>query len=165
MADRSLYTFTPNQAEYPSTNFPQLLTIHTTSKRPALAFDASTDETCHWTFVAPVGITTPIKLVIKYCMATATSGTVDFESAVEAVSDGDSLDLDAATGWATVNTMSAKTVPSTAGYPDEFTITLTNNDGIVAGDYVRISLMRDADGGSASGDCRVLTVELLDDGG
>lgn len=168
MADRSLYTLLPNAAEFPSTNFPQLMTIHSTSRRPVLAFDAATDETCHWTFKAPADITTPIKAVVQYCMASATSGKVDFEGKVEAVSDGDALDLDAATGWDTANTITAPTVPGTAGYIDEFTITLTNNDSIAAGDYVRFGLMRDADdetNDTASGDCYVLTVEILDDGG
>lgn len=165
MADRTLFVLTPCAAEFPASAFPQLLLVN---RRPVLAFDASTDETCYWTVVAPAAITTPIKAVVSYIMASATSGKVDFEGAVEAVSDGDAVDLDATTSFDTANTITAPTVPGTAGYIDQFTITLTNNDSIAAGDYVRFRLMRDADDGTndtAAGDCYVLAVELLDNGG
>ena len=39
----------PEAAEFPSANFPQFLTIHTTERRMFLAFDAATAETCMWT--------------------------------------------------------------------------------------------------------------------
>ena len=165
MADRTLFVLTPNAAEFPSSNFPQLMLVN---RRPVLAFDAATDETCYWTFIAPQGITTPIKAVVTYVMASATSGLVDFEGAVEAVSDGDAVDLDATTSFDTANTITAPTVPGTAGYIDQFTITLTNNDSIAAGDYVRFRLVRDANDGTndtATGDCYVLAAEIRDDGG
>ncbi len=165
MADRTLLVFTPNAAEFPSSNFPQLTL---SNRRPVLAFDASTDETAYWTFVAPQGITTPIKAVVSYIMASATSGKVDFEGSVEAVSDGDATDLDAGDSFDTANTITAPTVPGTAGYLDQFTITLTNADSIAAGDYCRFRLVRDADDATndtATGDCHVLAVELRDDGG
>ena len=96
-------------------------------------------------------------------MATAASGTIDFEVSVEAISDGDTVMMDAADSFDTPNTMTAKSVPATQGYIDEFTITLTNKDSIAAGDYVRIKLMRDADDATndtAVGDAWILGVEL-----
>ncbi len=102
-------------------------------------------------------------------MASATSGTVGIQAQIEAVTDGDALDLDTATSFATVNNSTSVTVPATAGYLKQVSITLTNNDGIAAGDLFRIALNRDADGSaitdSATGDMGVLAVELLDDGG
>lgn len=96
-------------------------------------------------------------------MASATSGNIDFEASVEAISEGDAHDLDAGTYFSTVNTMTADAVPATQGYMGEFTISLTNADSIAAGDVVTIKLERDADDATndtASGDCYVWNVEL-----
>lgn len=157
------YTFKPFDAELPASNFPAL---GKTNNRPYLAFDASTDESCYWTFIAPQGLTGTLTLVITYIMASATSGTVGFQAQIEAVTDGDSTDLDATTSFDSVNNSASTTVPGTAGYPDQISITLTNADSIAAGDYVRLSLNRDADGSaitdSATGDALVLAVELRD---
>jgi hypothetical protein len=99
-------------------------------------------------------------------MASATSGTVGLQVAVEAVSDGDAIDLDATTSFDTVNNSASTTVPSVAGHPDQITITLTNNDSSAAADYIRFSLNRDADGSaitdSASGDLYFLAMEIRD---
>lgn len=160
MATRAILI--PLSAEFPTANAAALTIINT---RPALAFDAANAETCFWTLKAPQGLTTPLELVVQYKMASATTGKVDFEVALEAISDGDAVDLDSANSFATVNTITAPTVPATAGHIDEFTCALTNNDGVVSGDYLRISLRRDAGDGTndtATGDCYVLTAELRD---
>lgn len=151
---------TPFSAEFPSSNFPGLTTVNA---RPALAFDASTQETAYWTLVAPQGLSGALSCVITYMMASATSGTVEFEVAVEAVTDGDSTDLDATTSFDTVNASGSVTVPGTAGYIDQASVTLTNADSIAAGDLIRISISRDADDGTndtATGDLYLLTAEL-----
>lgn len=159
----SRYVGLPFSAEFPASNFPQLMLVN---RRPVLAFDASTDETCYWTDIAPQGITGTITLVITYMMASATSNAVGFQAQIEAVSDGDSTDLDAGTSFDTVNNSASTTVPGTAGFIDQISITMTNADSIAAGDYYRISLNRDADGSaitdSATGDAYVLAVELRD---
>lgn len=152
--------FSPLNAEFPSSNAAALLMVNS---RPVLAFDASTAETCYWTFPWPQGFTGTATLVVSYMMASATSGKIDFEVAVEAVTAGDSTDLDATTSFGTANTITAPTVPGTAGYMEQFTCTLTNKDSVAVGDYVRISLKRDAadaTNDTASGDCYVLLAEL-----
>lgn len=156
------FVFGPLAAEFPTSNFPQLLV---TNARPVLAFDASTDETCYWSGIAPQGLTGTLTAVVTYMMASATSGKVDFEVSIEAVTDGDATDLDATTSFDTANTITAPTVPGTAGYIDQFSCTLTNADSLAAADYFRLRLMRDADDATndtASGDCYVLAVELRD---
>lgn len=157
------FVFTPYAAEFPASNFPQLLIVN---RRPALAFDASTDEAAYWTGVAPQGLTGTLTLVITYIMASATSGTVGFQAQLEAVTDGDAVDLDATTSFDSANNSASTTVPATAGYIDQISITLTNADSLAAGDYFRLSLNRDADGSaitdSATGDAYVLAVELRD---
>jgi hypothetical protein len=152
----------PFAAEFPTTNFPQLVLVN---QRPALAFDAATDETCYFTDIAPQGLTGAITLLVSYIMASATSGAVRFQAQIEAITDGDATDLDAGTSFDTANSAGA-TVPATAGYIDQLSITMTNADSLAAADYYRISLNRDADGTSgtddAAGDCYLLGVELRD---
>jgi hypothetical protein len=152
---------TPENAHYPSVSYPQLTQIN---QRPVLGFDAATDETAYWTDIAPQGLTGTLTLLIWYTMGSATSGNIIMQAAIEAVTDGDSLDLDASTSFDTVNSSSATAVPGTAGHPDVISITMTNADSMAAGDYYRISVNRDADNGSdtATGDLYVLGIELRD---
>ena len=159
MATRAILT--PYSAEMPASNFPQLLL---SNRRPALAFDAATPEAAYWTFIAPQGITGPVVAICTYAMVSATSGTTEFEVSVEAITDGDATDTDATTSFDSVNTGSA-TVPGTAGYIDQISVTLTNADSIAAGDLVRVQVARDADDGTndtATGDLYLLAVEIRD---
>ncbi len=151
---------TPFSAEFPNNAFPGLMTVNS---RPVLAFDASSQESAYWTMAVPQGITGALSCVITYMMASATSGTIEFEVAVEAVSDGDATDLDATTSFAAVNASGAVTVPGTAGYIDQASVTLTNDDSLAAGDLVRISISRDADDATndtATGDLYLLMAEI-----
>lgn len=160
MATRQV--FLPFGAEFPSSNFPQLIPINS---RPALAFDASTDETCYWTSIAPVGLTGTLHAIIHYIAASATTGAFRFQAAIEAITPADTIDLDSATSFDTANS-NGGTVPGTVGYEQSIDITLTTADSIAAGDYFRLSVNRDADGTSgtddATGDCYVLAVEFRD---
>ncbi len=111
-------------------------------------------------------MTGTITVIITYAMASATSGTVGFQAQLEAITDGDTVDTDATTSFDSVNNSASTTVPGTAGYIDQISITMTNADSIAAADYFRLSINRDADGSaitdSATGDAYVLAVELRD---
>lgn len=161
MATRAVFTLL--SAEFPASNFPQLLL---SNRRPVLAFDAATDETAYWTGVAPQGLTGAITVVITYAMASATSGTVGVQAQLEAITAGDATDTDATTSFDTVNNSASTTVPGTAGYIGQISITMTNADSLAAADYFRLSINRDADGSaitdSATGDMYILAVELRD---
>lgn len=156
----TLAWLTPFSAEFPTSNFPQLSVVNT---RPVLWFDASTAETCYWTLGVPQGFTGTSTLVVSYIMASATSGKVDFEVAIEAITSGDgSPDLDSATSFDTANAITAPTVPGTAGLMQQFSCTLTNADSAAVADYLRISLKRDAadaTNDTATGDAGVVLVE------
>lgn len=164
---RTIASLTPGSADFPSSDFPQLTQQDSTRRRLCLAYDATTDESCWWTFAAPQGIATPLTAIITYFMASATSGSVRFEVFVEAVSDNEAIDLDAADSYDASNN-AGETVPGTQGNPSQLSITLTNNDSIAAADMVRIKVNRDADGTTgtddAAGDCYVLLVEIRDNG-
>jgi len=155
--------FIPYSAEFPASNFPQLLL---SNRRPVLAFDASTDETAYWTGVAPQGLTGAITLVLTIAMASATSGAVGFQAQIEAITDADATDTDATTSFDSVNNSASTTVPGTAGYIKQISITMTNADSLAAADYFRLSINRDADGSaitdSATGDAYLLAAELRD---
>lgn len=157
------FVFGPLSAEFPASNFPQLQLIN---QRPALSFDAATDETCYWTSAAPQGLTGAITVVISYIMASATSGAVGFQAQIEAITDGDTTDLDATTSFDAVNNSASTTVPGTAGHIDQISITMTNADSLAAADYFRLSINRDADGSAitddATGDCHLLSCEFRD---
>ena len=155
-------TGVPGSAEYPSTNFPQYLI--NAQRRPVLAYDATTSETAYWTTVVPQGWTGTITAVITYAMASATSGGVAFDVALEALTTGDATDTDAATSFDTVNGGSDAAVPGTAGYMEQITITLTNADSMAAADLVRVSVARDvADAAdTATGDAYLLAIEIRD---
>lgn len=154
------FVFTPESAHFPSSN-PAALTL--INRRPVLAFDAATDESAYWTGIAPQGLTGTITAIVHYIMASATSGVVYFQAALEAITPGDAVDLDAGDSFDTANSGNG-TVPATAGYEQSISITMTNADSIAAGDYFRLRLNRDADNASdtASGDVYVLGVELRD---
>ncbi len=157
------FNCTPFSAEFPASNFPQLMLVN---RRPVLAYDASTDEAAYWTMIAPQGITGTWTAVLSLMMASATTGTVGFQVQVEAVTAGDTTDLDSATSFDTVNNSASTTVPGTAGYLFQIAITLTNMDSVAAADYLRFSVNRDADGSaitdSAAGDAYLLGVEIRD---
>lgn len=170
MASRLIHTCTPLNAEFPTTGAPELRTVTADSiQRPALAFDAAADETAYWSFIAPPNVTAPYTAVVKYTMASATSGAVRSEGKIEALTpDVDTIDTDAATSFDTTNSQ-GDIVPGTAGYVGEFTITLTNADSIDDGDLARFAYNRDANGTTgtddATGDQYVLQIGLYDDGG
>jgi len=128
----------------------------------ALLFANDQTESAVWTFKMPANYVGSLTAKIQYSMASATSGKVDFEVEVMAVSDGDSQDVDSAS-FDSVNEISGgTTVPGTAGYLDEISVPLTNNDSISAGDLVTIRVNRDHDDAddTASGDAEVRAINL-----
>lgn len=156
----SRYTLLPQAAQPVGSNFPELIVDG--QERQVLAFDATTNETCDWTFSVPTGWTGTITAKVFYRMASATSGDVDLDIQVEAISDGDSIDTDSASSFDTLNSVDNTTVPGTAGFPDLISITLTNDDSAVAGDMIRIRFNRDAASDTATGDLELFWIEIQD---
>lgn len=126
-------------------------------------FDASTDEMLYWSFRLPGDYASGPLLIAQYKMASATTGSVRFEGRVAAITPGDATDADAK-ALATTNS-AGDTVPGTAGFIKEVSITLTNADSLAAGDWVIVTLRRDADGTTgtddATGDSEVISVSMV----
>lgn len=78
---------------------------------------------------------------------------------VAAVTDGDSTDIDAK-AFGTVNTVTAVTVPGTAGYLDEISGALSNVDSMAANDFLVVRIARDVANDTATGDAEVIAVSL-----
>lgn len=164
MAHVTLLQYDPHAFALPAAN-PASLDI--VQDRPFLAFDDTTKETAKTKAVAMPGQYAggTLKASIGYIMASATSGKVDFEISVEAVTDGDAVDLDAAESFDTLNAANV-TVPATAGHLDVLTVTLANKDSVAASDLIRFKLERDAGDATndtATGDARVLWLEIWEE--
>lgn len=124
---------------------------------PVVLFDDTTPEGIYWQFRMPSNYSSAPVLKAVYSMASATSGTVEFEASVWAITDGEATGTES---YDTANT-ATETVPATAGLTSELSITLTNADTVTAGDLVRIKLFRDADDATndtAAGDLELRAV-------
>ena len=139
-------------------------TQEATAERFYVPFDDSTAESCIFNAIMPEGYESgqTLKADIYFYMASATSGNVDFEISLEAITSGDSVDLDAGSSFDDANSNNGA-VPATQGYLGKITVTLTNKDSVAVGDMIRLKLSRDADDGTndtAVGDCNVTNVRL-----
>ena len=130
--------------------------------REILKFAATPSQEAIWQFIAPQGLdTSTFEAVIFAYMDTATTGDIDLDASIEAISDPDTIDMGGAESFDTVNSSDNNSVPGTAGHPMVITITLTNDDGIAAGDLVRIKIERDT-ADTAVGDFLMVGGEIRD---
>lgn len=125
--------------------------------RPVVVFPNSGTRQAIWTSKAAQGLTGTITAVVDY-FASVTSGAFTFAVEVEAIAEGDTVDLDSATSFDSANS-AADTVPAVAGYLAQHVITLAAADGMAAGDLVRVRLARTD---STTGTAYVLAVEIRD---
>lgn len=145
---------------------PALQRVKSSASAPApyfyqLGFDASALEQCMWVFRMPGDFASGPILEVQFKMASATTGDVVIEGRLAAVSDGDTVDVDAKT-FATANTSAATTVPGVVGYMTEISLALTNDNGIVGGDFTVVYLARDAVNAAdtATGDLEIIGAGL-----
>jgi len=150
-----------------STNGAQFVAhLHNALARPALAFDAGTDE-----FVVSVPLVMPasyaagdVKVDIFFYSASANSGTAAWNVTLEAITAStDTLDLEATSSLPAV-TAGTHSMGGTAGDLRKVSITLsaTSKDSVAAGDQMRLGLSRDESADSVSGDLFVPFVVLYE---
>lgn len=102
-----------------------------------------------------------LKCRVTFRMASATSGDINLNVAVEAIADADNFDTDAGSTFDTNNASGAIAVPgTTAGRPKTFDVTLTNNDGLAAGELFRLRIQRP----SESNEMHILAISMIDEG-
>lgn len=144
---------------------PQLARVKSSAGAPMpyfyqLNFDAAQREQATWQFVMPPNYLSAPILKVQYKMTSAVAGAVAIDGRLAAVTPGDATDVDAK-AFAAANT-TTDTVPGTAGYMKEISLTMTNADSLAAGDFVVVYFARDgaAGGDTAVGDMEVLSVYL-----
>lgn len=108
--------------------------------RDCLKFSNAGTDYAIWTAVIPQGWTGTPTGIVNY-FTDVTTGSFTWAIEVEAIAEGDTVDLDSATSFDTANS-AADSVPATAGYLAQHSITLTNNGSSAAGDMVRFRLTR-----------------------
>lgn len=88
---------------------------------------------------------TPV-VKINGSMVTAVAGTINLVIKCVAVTAGDLVDIDVR-AYDSDNSSGAITVPGTIVYPfsTDISISLANNDGLVAADYFKMLIFRDHD--------------------
>lgn len=155
----TLIVFTPNGAEFPASNY---ATLDTRNNHPCLDFDTTTGETAFFTGVMPQSYsdTTGITVYVHWAATSATSGTIGWLIALERDGDGQSITSD---DFASNQTITAATVPGTAGVIDVTSVAITkgaNMDSVVAGDMFRLRVIRDVANDNASGDAELYAVEI-----
>jgi len=123
-------------------------------------FNSTTDSFLYWSFRMPADYGSGLTAKIQYTMPVATSGSVVVGVALMAVTPGDAQDI-YADAMGTINS-ATDTVPGTVGYMKEISISLTNTDSLVAGDFVVLYLSRDANNASdtAKNDLDVVAFSL-----
>jgi len=162
MADNFRLTFAPNMM-FPSTSGATFV-VHS-AQRLALAFDDTTNESVYLQTVLPPAYTGTgtLKARLLFYSASANSGDAGWSVAVEAVTPADTLDLETASSFDTVNG-GTQALSGTAGDLTAITITLTNKDSCAAGDSFRLFLMRTASTtDTVSGDLFLYSLELFED--
>ena len=148
--------------QFPASSPPGLDVVE---NRPFLAFDDTTEETCYTRAVAMPqvygGGTLTAYIFGMFASEVTVTDEAVFAVAVEAITSGDGVDMDAGSSFDTENTCEIDP-PGTAGHEAVGSCTLTNKDSVVRGDSVRFSVARKVDNGAdtASGDFRLLFVEI-----
>lgn len=158
------YVFDALSARFPSSNAARIVPINSTERLAVIAFAPTTSQTVYFVAKVPQGITGNHQLVATYCMASATTGGIAVDVAVEAITSGDAVDLDATTSFDTANTGTDASVPATAGYMETVTVSLTNVDSWAAGDLVLFRVSRNVGHGTdtAAGDLYLINAEWQD---
>jgi hypothetical protein len=156
MTIQSMQIF-PGHVEFPAAN-PAQWAI--SNARQVLAFDATTNESAILTFPMPQAYASGALTLLLYClMASATTGDVDVDAAVEAITP-DNSESGTSDSFDTANSEDNTAVPGTAGQEFTVAVTLTNDDGVAAGDMVRVRVTRDAASDTATGDLYVRGAEI-----
>ena len=153
----------PEAAFFDDANFPEFVkNLGTNFPITGLAFDAATDESAFWKFVASAFASGNLTLDLFWYAATASSGDVVWSAQIAVITpntDSQDIETDA---FATANTVTDSHLGTTGKRLHKATITISNLDSLAADDHVFIRVFRDADNVSdtMSGDA-ILTLAVL----
>ena len=133
--------------------------------RPCLAFDATAEEAVLTPEVAMPGQYAGGTLMATafFAMDSDATNHIVLDVGVEATTpNADTIDMETADSWDTINAGTMSVGGTTAGDPLSLAVTLTNKDSVAAGDLVRFGIRRDCDSGNddASGDLYLYALEI-----
>jgi hypothetical protein len=140
LAGSTSFVMLPMAAAFlPTTN---MAVIDVSEANPRLLFDAGTSECAWWSFKMPPDYAGGPVLRFPYSMTSATGAVgVAIDVAIAAVSPGDAVDAQAR-AYAASNICTDAAVPTTLGGIKEIVCLLSNSDGMVARDLVRLKVCR-----------------------
>jgi hypothetical protein len=129
---------------------------------PILSFDDTTGEQCIFTdILSDYYDGGGLSILIHWAAASATSGTVLWNAAIERIGEGgQNIGSD---GFATAVDDGTATAPGTSGLEDVHTITLTSGaemDSLAAGESYRLKITRDPTGDTMVGDAQIIGIEV-----
>ncbi len=144
-ADKVCLFFLPAQASTPSTNYP---TVDERNNHRILDFNESTDKTCYFSGIMPVGYSTgnSIKVTVIWAATSATSNDCVWEGYFERLAEN-AQDIDSDGFYTTTAKYAKETANGSSGKLVYTSITYSNAeaDGIQPGEAFRYRLNRDAD--------------------
>jgi hypothetical protein len=151
--------FFPQDNEPPSSSF---ATIDTRNGHPVLDFDDTVSEAAVFTGILSNSYSgTGLTVKVAYSATSATSGTIGWTVEIERVGDSQ-LDIDS-DSFASAQTITAVTVPGTAGFVDVVSVNISNGanmDSLAAGEQYRIRIKRDVANDNAAGDAELHWVSV-----
>lgn len=106
-----------------------------------LIFDDTTSWCAWWQVSLPTDYASGLRFEGTYTPAGSTTGTLNLDVSVMAVSAGDAVALET-DSYATANACNDTAIPTTADFPDRVGCNLTNDDGAVAEDTLRVKVCR-----------------------
>lgn len=133
----------PKAADFLATAFPQYVKVNG-ANRPVvgLAFDAASTETAYWDFVLFAYGSGNITCDIAWYADTASSGVVQWEVAIAAITpDTDAQDVETK-GLAAVQTVNDTHLGTTGQRLHLATVAISNLDSAAAGDEVTLKVAR-----------------------
>lgn len=147
------HTLKPDEAQPLATAFPAFVKANGTNFAVAgLAYDATTQESAYWSFVAIGYGSGDLTLDIYWYADTATSGNIVWESQLACIAaNTDTTDVETKTPGA-LNYVQDTHLGTTGQRLHKCTITITNKDSIASGSMCWLKIARDADGTSATDD-------------
>ena len=158
----TLVVFTASQNEPPAASYAQFDYANTTSPVLVVAFDTTTAEYAIFTGVMPRNYAGGgITVYVHWAAASAISGTIGWTVELERFLDG--TDNITAESWASAQTVTAATVPGTAGILKITNVAISNGanmDSIAVGDAFRLRLKRDVANDTATGDAHLVAIEI-----
>jgi len=155
----TLLVFTPLANEPPSSNY---ATLDMRNSVPVLDFDATTQEAAVFTGVLPRNYAGGgLTVYLHWAASSATSGTIGWDVAFERRLDG--TDTIASDSFASAQTVTAATVPGSAGIVKVTNVVISdgaNIDSLAVGESFRLRVRRDVSNDTAAGDAELIAVEL-----